>query len=70
MAQCRVSRRKLEWIVWAHEHGKALLERGFEPMDIEDNLSPRQCIQYTAAVGTMIVDEVAGITDQVHYSFC
>ena len=64
MAGRRVARRKLDRIVWAHEHGQELLNRGLEPMDM-DELSPRTCIQYTAAVGAMIVDEVASITDNV-----
>ena len=64
MAEHRVARRKLDRIIWACEHGQELLNRGLEPMDV-DELSPRTCIQYTAAVGAMIVDEVASIADNV-----
>ena len=64
MAGRRVARRKLDRIVWAREYGQELLNRGLEPMDV-DELSPRTCIQYTAAVGAMIVDEVANIADSV-----
>ena len=64
MAERRVARRKLDRIVWAHEHGQELLNRGLEPMDV-DKLSPRTYIQYTVAVGAMIVDEVASIADNV-----
>ena len=64
MAERQVARRKLDRIVWAREYGQELLNRGLEPMDV-DKLSPRTCIQYTAAVGAMIVDEVTSITDNV-----
>jgi len=64
MAQRRIAAKKLEHVNWTYAHGQGLLQRGLEPMDV-DEISPRSCIQYTSAVGAMIVDEVASVADNV-----
>ena len=67
MVQRRIAAKKLERVKWTYAHGQGLLQRGLEPMDI-DEISPRSCIQYTSAVGTMIVDEVASVADNVSHA--
>ena len=61
----RVSRRKLERIVWSHQYGSHLLERGFEILNRDEMVDVQSSMGYTAAVGSMLVDKVAMCVDKV-----
>ena len=60
-----MSRQKLCSLVWGREYGQRLLERGFAPMVLDDGADVASCMAYTAAVGTMLVDEVVNVQDRV-----
>ena len=59
MAVKRVSRRKLECITWSCHYGYHLLDMD-EMVDVQSSMG------YTAAVGSMLADEVAMCVDKVN----
>ena len=60
-----MSRQKLCSLVWGRAYGQALLERGFAPMVQDNGRDVESCMAYTAAVGTMLVDEVVNVQEGV-----
>ena len=60
-----MSRQKLHSLVWGKVYGQALLERGFVPMVQDNGRDMESCMAYTAAMGTMLVDEVVDIQEGV-----
>ena len=60
-----MSRQKLRSLVWGREYGQHLLERGFAPMVLDDGADVASCMTYTAAVGTMLVDEMVNVQGKV-----
>jgi len=61
MAAGRVARRKLDWLETG-PYQRALLRRGVTTkVDTEDERIPvlQQAMEYTGAVGTMVMDELA-----------
>ena len=60
----RVSRKKLE-IAWSCQYGYHLIERGFTTLERGDEVDVQLALGYTAAVGAMLVDEVAMVVDKV-----
>ena len=66
MAVKRVSRKKLECITWSHHYGSHLLDRGFDILDRDEMVDIQSSMGYTAAVGSMLVDEVAMCVDKVN----
>ena len=65
MALKRVPRRKLEKIAWSRQYGYHLIERGFTTLERGDEVDIQLALGYTAAMGAMLVDEVAMVVDKV-----
>ena len=65
MAVKRVSRKKLEKIAWSRQYGYHLIERGFTTLECGDEADVQLALGYTAAMGAMLVDEVAMVVDKV-----
>ena len=55
----RVSRKKLKRITWSRHYGSHLLDRGFDILDRDEMVDIQSSMGYTAAVGSMLADEVA-----------
>ena len=69
-----MSRQKLRSLVFGKEYGQRLLEKGFAPMVQDNGGGVEPCMAYTAAMGTMLVDEVVNVQEGVSliilYSCC
>ena len=65
LAVKRVSRRKLERITWSRHYGYHLLDRGFDILERDEMVDVQSSVGYTAAVGSMLADEVAMCVDKV-----
>ena len=64
MALKRVSHCKLEKIAWSCQYGYHLIEHGFTMLE-HDEADIQLALGYTAAMGAMLVDEVAMVVDKV-----
>ena len=60
-----VSRRKLERITWSRHYGYHLLYRGFDILERDEMVDVQSSMGYTAAVGSMLADEVVMCVDKV-----
>ena len=65
MAVKRVSHCKLEKIAWSCQYGYHLIECGFTMLESGDEADIQLALGYTAAMGAMLVDEVAMVVDKV-----
>ena len=61
----RVSRCKLEKIAWSCQYGYHLIEHGFTTLEHGDGADVQLALGYTAAMGAMLVDEVAMVVDKI-----
>ena len=62
----RVSGKKLEHITWSRHYGSHLLDRGFDILEGDEMVDVQSSMGYAAAVGSMLVDEVAMCVDKVN----